>query len=411
MKRFALSLLAAATLLCVGCKKENNKKITLHLFHYKQEIVNEMEEMAGAFHNLYPNITIETETIPNDAQTVLKTRLFGGEAPDIMMLQSYSTVFEYAKEGFLADLTNESFMNNVVNAAKKSVTYNGKVYALPLDMAGIGVIYNKDLFEKLGLEIPKTYSELKNVCKVISDNGYTPFALSIRESWPLGHFISMAHTAAIGDKLDSWLAEMNAGTGTFASEEMDKMFEVFDFFKANGGDKAMEMDYNSSLNNFASGNYAMMVQGLWAYGAAMKLNPTLNAGFFPFPFGDDPAKTNLYVDTDSTLAISATAPKENQEAAKLFFDFLTSQEGVQLVVEKFKLLPTVKNADVSDMPAPFQDLVKYVGEGKTMPWAFCMWPSTVFENSKNGLQEYFSGQKTKDELLQYLDDEWKKTLN
>jgi raffinose/stachyose/melibiose transport system substrate-binding protein len=359
---------------------------------------------------LYPNITIETETIPNDAQTVLKTRLLGGEAPDIMMLQSYSTIFEYAKEGFLLDLSNETFMNNVVNAAKKSVTYEDKLYALPLDMAGIGVVYNKDLFAKLGLEIPKTYSELKNVCKVVSDNGYTPFALSIRESWPLGHFISMAHTASIGDKLDTWLTEMNAGTGTFASEEMDKMFEIFDFFKANGGDKAMEMDYNSSLNNFASGSYAMMVQGLWAYGAAMKLNPTLNAGFFPFPFSDDPAKTKLYVDTDSTLAISATAPKENQEAAKLFFDFLTSEEGVQLVVEKFKLLPTVKNADVSGMQVPFQDLVRYVGEGKTMPWAFCMWPSTVFENSKNGLQEYFSAQKTKDELLQYLDDEWKKTL-
>lgn len=409
MKRFILSLLMVTSLICIGCKKEN-KKITLHLFHYKQEIVNEMEEIAGAFHNLYPNITIETETIPNDAQTVLKTRLFGGEAPDIMMLQSYSTIFEYAKEGFLLDLSNETFMNNVVNAAKKSVTYEDKIYALPLDMAGIGVVYNKDLFAKLGLEVPKTYSELKNVCKVVSDNGYTPFALSIRESWPLGHFISMAHTASIGDKLDTWLTEMNAGTGTFASEEMDKMFEVFDFFKANGGDKAMEMDYNSSLNNFASGSYAMMVQGLWAYGAAMKLNPTLNAGFFPFPFSDDPAKTKLYVDTDSTLAISATAPKENQEAAKLFFDFLTSEEGVQLVVEKFKLLPTVKNADVSGMQVPFQDLVRYVGEGKTMPWTFCMWPSTVFENSKNGLQEYFSAQKTKDELLQYLDDEWKKTL-
>jgi raffinose/stachyose/melibiose transport system substrate-binding protein len=366
--------------------------------------------MASAFHNLYPNITIETETIPNDAQTVLKTRLFGGEAPDIMMLQSYSTIEEYAKEGFLADITNEAFMGNIVNAAKKSVSYNDKIYALPLDMAGIGVVYNKDLFAKLGLSIPETYSELKNVCKVLSDNGYTPFALSIRESWPLGHFISMAHTVSIGDKLDSWVSAMNNGTGTFASEEMSKMFEVFDFFKANGGDNAMEMDYNSSLNNFASGNYGMMVQGLWAYGAAIKLNPTLNAGFFPFPFTDDPAQTNLYVDTDSTLAISATAPKENQEAAKLFFDFLTSEEGVQLVVEKFKLLPTVKNADVSGMQAPFQDLMKYVGAGKTIPWAFCMWPSTVFENSKNGLQEYYSEQKTKDELLQYLDDEWKKAL-
>ena len=129
----------------------------------------------------------------------------------------------------MADLTNEAFIGNVVNAAKKSVTYNDKIYALPLDMAGIGVVYNKDLFAKLGLSVPETYSELKNVCKVLSDNGYTPFALSIRESWPLGHFISMAHTVSIGDKLDSWVSAMNNGTGSFASEEMSKMFEVFDF--------------------------------------------------------------------------------------------------------------------------------------------------------------------------------------
>jgi len=60
------------------------------------------------------------------------------------------------------------------------------------------------------------------------------------------------------------------------------IFDVFDFYKANGGDKAMELDYNAQTSNFASGNYAMMVQGLWAYGSSKSLNPALNAGFFPF---------------------------------------------------------------------------------------------------------------------------------
>lgn len=409
MKKNVLFLLSIVMVIgIVGCKKSGDKKVTLQLFHYKQEIVNEMNEVVQAFSQKYPNIIIETETIPNDAQTVLKARLVAGEAPDIMMLQAYSTVFEYAEAGYLLNLSNEDFVSRLVDASKNAVTYKEKLYALPNDMAGIGVVYNKDLFAKLNLAVPTTFTEMQNVCKVLSDNGYTPFALSIRENWPLGHFFSMAHTASIGTELATWMEAMNQGTGTFASPAMDEIFQVFDFYKANGGDsKAMGADYNDQITNFASGNYGMMVQGLWAYGAAEKLNPVLNAGFFPFPFTDNAEETKLYADTDSALAISASSSKENIEAAKKFLDFLTSPEGVKLIVEKCKLLPTVKNADVSTMAAPFQDLVRYVGEGKTMPWAFAMWPTIVFESSKAGLQEYYSGQKTKDDLIQYLDELWR----
>ncbi len=408
MKKFMLALLPVFVLLGItGCKKNSDEKITLQLFHYKQEIVNEINEIGQAFSQKYPNIVIETETIPNDAQTVLKSRLVAGNAPDIMMLQSYSTVFEYAEAGYSLDLSNEPFMQKIVDGAKNAVTYADKLYALPFDMAAIGIVYNKDLFTQLNLEIPTTYEELQNVAKVISENGYTPFSVSIKDNWPLGHLYSMAHTASIGDELKAWIVDMNNGTGTFSSEKMTKMFEVLDFYKANGGDKAIEMDYNSQLTNFSNGNYAMMIQGLWAYGACMKLNPELNVGFFPFPFTNDSTETKLYADTDSTFAISANAPEENIEAVKKFFDFLTSDEGAKLVVDKCKLVPTVNNADVSTMDAPFQDMIKYISEGKTMPWAFSMWPTVVFESSKPALQEYYSEQKTSDELMTSLDDLWK----
>lgn len=390
-----------------GCKGAGSKKVTLQLFHYKQEVVTGMNEIVQAFSLKYPNITIETETIPNDAQTVLKARLVAGEAPDIMMLQGYSTVKEYAEAGYLIDLTKENFMTNVVDGAKNAVTYDGKHYAMPLDMAAIGVVYNKDIFAKYGIAVPRTYSDLKKACETLRNNGITPFSVAIRENWPLGHLFSMAHTASIGDNLLSWINAMNDGTASFASADMDFMFEVFDFYKANGGDRAMEMDYSSQTSNFASGNYAMMVQGLWAYGSSKSLNPALNAGFFPFPFMEDASKNKLYADTDSTLAISSTAPKANIDAAKKFLEFLTSPEGAALVAEKLRLIPTVKDTDVSSMDAPFQDLLTYVNSDSIMPWAFSMWPTVVFETSKSALQEYYSGQRTKEGMINYLDELWR----
>ncbi|HOV14444.1 MAG TPA: extracellular solute-binding protein [Spirochaetota bacterium] len=405
-KLIAFFVLAMLLVSFVGCKKES-KTITLQLFHYKQEIVNQMNEMAAIFHQKYPNITVETETIPNDAQTVLKTRLVANEAPDLMMLQSYSTVFEYAEAGYLLDLSNEPFMANIVDGSKNAVTHKGKIYALPMDMAGIGVIYNKDLFKKYNLSIPTTFSELKKVCDTFKKNDVTPFSVSIKDNWPLGHFYSMAHTASVQDNLSTWIDGMNSGSESFKSVKMDAMFKVFDFYKENGGSNAMEMDYNNQTANFASGKYAMMVQGLWAYGTAKSINPTLNAGFFPFPFTDNSNETKLYTDTDSTFAISSKSSPEKVDAAKKFMEFLTSPEGTKLWVEKCRLIPTVKGADVSSMDAPFQDLVKYIQEGKTMPWAFSMWPVVVFEESKKTMQEYYSGQKSANDVMDYLTNQWK----
>lgn len=408
MKKLLLLLIPAMLLGLVGCKEKESEKVTLSLFHYKQEIVNQLDDIVLAFSQKYPNITIENDTIPNDAQAVLKTRLVAGNAPNIMMLQAYDTVYQYAEAGYLLDLSGENFISRIVDSALPSVTYNGKPYAIPMDLAGIGVIYNKDLFEEYGVSIPKTFDELKSVAATFKDNGVTPFSVSIKDNWPLGHFYSMAHTAVIGDELSSWIESMDAGTGTFKSDAMYDVFEVFDFYKENGGDKAMESDYNNQTSNFATGNYAMMIQGLWAYGTAKELNPALNAGFFPFPFTNDAGETKLYVDTDSTFAISATSSKEEIAAAKKFFDFLTSPEGTKLWVELCNLVPTVKGADVSSMDQPFNDMLSYAEKGEVMPWGFSQWKTEVFEESKKAMQEYYSGQKTADDVMEYLDELWKK---
>jgi len=388
------------------------KKVQLDLFFYKQEIVKEMGELTQAFSKKYPDVEIKLEIVPNESMAVLRTKMAGGNAPDIIQLQSYASVFEFAKAGWLADLTKEPVISKVVPSTKTAVTYNGKVYALPMDVAGIGIIYNKDIFKKYGLKPPTTFSELKSVCATLKKNGVTPFAGLFQANWSRGHFISMVHTSLAGDKLMPWLEKMNQGKGSFADPiNKAELFKIMDFYKANVDKNAAEIDWNEQQAAFASGKAAMMVQGLWSYGAAIETNPKLNCGFIPFPTSDNPKENKLFADVDSTFAISATSSPEKTKAAKLFLEWLATPEAVKIWVEKCKLVPTFKGADVSSMDAPFQDLVRYLNDGNTNPWAFAMYPVAVFEDAcKNGAQEYMFGRKNADQVIKYIDDTWKREI-
>lgn len=412
MRRKALGVLLllvlAASFVAGGVSAAD--KVKLNLFFYKQEIKAEMRELTDAFSKKYPNVTIDLEIVPNESMAVLRTKMAGGNAPDIIQLQSYASVFEFARAGWLADLTKEPVMNKVVPGTKTSVTYNGKIYALPMDVAGIGIIYNKDIFKKYGLKPPTTFTELKTVAATLKKNGVTPFASMFKANWSLGHFISMVHTTLAGEKLMPWMAKMNAGNASFADPiNKEDLFRIMNFYKANSDENAAEMDWNEQQAAFATSKAAMMVQGLWSYGAAISTNPKLNCGFIPFPATENPKANKMFADVDSTFAVAATASPDRMKAAKLFLDWLATPEAVKIWVEKCKLVPTFKGANVKTMDVPFQDLVSFMDAGKTNPWAFSMYPVAVFEDAcKNGAQEYMFGRKTADQVIQFIDETWKK---
>jgi raffinose/stachyose/melibiose transport system substrate-binding protein len=408
--KLVLVMSLAASLLCGDIFAA--EAVKLNLFFYKQEINTQMHELVTVFSKSHPNIGVELEMIPNDSMTVLKTRMSSGQAPDIIQLQSYSAVREFAKAGWLVNLSREPVMKKVVPSTKNAVSHNGQQYALPMDMAGIGVIYNKAIFKRYGLKPPVTFTELKKVCAVLKKNGVTPFAGLFKANWSLGHFISMVHTTLTGAKLMPWLARMNAGAASFAQPaDPKKLFMIMDFYKANVSKDAASMDWNEQQTAFAGEKAAMMVQGLWSYGAAISTNPKLDCGFIPFPCTDNVKDNKLFADVDSTFALAASSSPERRKAAKVFLEWLATPEAIKLWVEQCKLVPTFKGADVKAMQQPFRDLVSYLNGGKTNPWAFSMYPVNVFEDAcKNGAQEYMFGKKNSDQVIRYIDQTWKKEI-
>ena len=382
----------------------------LELYYYKQENQDGLKKLVAQFVKENPGISIDMLIVPNDADATMSARAAQGKLPDILQMQSYSRVAEYAEKGYLVDLSKQAVLGKVVDSSKPSVTWNGKLWGLPMDFAGIGIIYNKDIFAKFGLQPPATYRDLERIARTLRTNNVTPFAGLLKENWSMGHFITLVHTNLLAEKKIApvkFVADMNAGKTSFGVVDTDKLFSVIDFYRANMDKNAEEWNWNEQQAAFAEGKAAMMVQGLWSYGAAIGTNPKLNAGFVPFPVFNDAKMNKFYADVDSCFGVSAQSPADKKAAALKFLEWLATPQAQKIWIEDYKLTLSFKSADVTKLGGPFVDLMTGVNKNGAYSWAFSAYPTAVFEDAcKNGAQQYVFNKKTAEAVIADIDKQW-----
>lgn len=419
MKKTVLKVCAAVMIASafVGCSKKNGtnnsasgEKVKLELYYYKQENDEGLKNIVKKFESENPNISIDMLIIPNDADAQMSARAEQGDLPDILQMQSYSRVTEYASKGYLKDLSKEDCMKNVLPSSLPAGSYNGKQYALPMDYAGIGIIYNKEIFKSVGIDAPETFEDLADVCDALKEAGYVPFAGLLKENWSVGHFITLVHTALLSEKgiePASFIDSMNKGKASYGDIDTDKLFKIMDFYKNNMNKNSSEMGGNEQQQSFAKGEAAMMVQGLWSYIDAKKFNANLDAGFVPFPVFEDASKNKFYADVDSTFGISSQSSPEKQAAAVKFLNWLSSDEGKALWVSEYKLTHSFRDGEFSSLGTPYADLMNSVAEKGSYCWAFSQYPSEVFEDAcKNGAQKYMMNKANSSDVIKGIDERW-----
>ncbi len=384
----------------------------LKMSYYKPEITASLPKLLEAFAKANPGITINTAIYPNDGGATLAAAAASGNLPDIMQQPAYSAVIENAKNGYILDLSKQPVMAKVIDGAKPSITYNGKLYAVPMDFAGIGIIYNKDIFAKYGLKAPTTYLELQKVADTLKKNNVTPFSGLLKANWSIGHFMAMIHSSMLGSKVKNagifkFVADMQSGKTTWdKGVDTAAMFKIMDWYKSAMAPNASEMDWNEQQAAYIKGEAAMMVQGLWALPNA-KDNPKLNSGFIPFLWSNKAADNRFFADVDSTFTVSAQSKPEKQAAALKFINWLSSPEAVKIWTGDIQLTSTFKGADVSTMPTPFQDLMLSVNKLGSYPWVFSMMPTPTWEQAvKNGAHGYILGTAKPADIIAEVNKSW-----
>jgi raffinose/stachyose/melibiose transport system substrate-binding protein len=328
-------------------------------------------------------IHVDYQIIPADQYfNVLKTKLNAGEATDLFGGQAGKTdlALQYDVEHNAVDLSDQEWVKRHDPLALDQVSLNGKVYAAEIwDIVGNNywvMVYNKDIFQQLGLSVPKTYAEFKAACDKIKAAGITPIYEPISDGWH--HVLWFPEDGPRYEELNPGLADqLNANKTKFADSAsmLQALQQLQELYKAGYfGDNTMSDTYADSNKMLASGKYAMMDDTLSRPASVANDFPNVKAdtfGFFPIPLVDN----QLAPAHPAGPAKFIYAKSAHIAEAKQYLVFLARPENLQYLLDNTPAFITLdfsglkpkwtpeQQAFLSTYPAKtivYQDAVNYV---------------------------------------------------
>lgn len=265
-----------------------------------------------------PKYNVNVVITQNDAYKQKLTVAMGsGQTPDIYVTWTGGPMIEYINSGHIQDITEQmnrdGFKDKFLDGAIAQATYQDKIYGVPVENVAIAAVwYNKDLFTSMGLEVPKTISELEAVCDAIKAAGKTPFSLANKTQWTGSMYYMYLATRFAG------LAPFQnaaSGAGSFEDPAFEfagnKLQEWVDKGYFNTGFNGLDEDSGQSRQLLYTEEAVMHVMGAWLANNVKGENPEFyeKLGVFNFPAMDgSSADPNIVVGTlgDNFYHVSGT---------------------------------------------------------------------------------------------------------
>ena len=148
-------------------------------------VQEQWEAVAKAYEKLHPDVTIDVDLKAADGYDQWVQTAFTTEDPkaDIVNINLAGNTKTGKSINYSDYIDNDSPYSDgtwgeqfdVSKQRKTGAT--GAFDALSLESVQVLWLYNKDIFEKVGVEPPTTWDELVNVCQKLKDAGYQPIAM------------------------------------------------------------------------------------------------------------------------------------------------------------------------------------------------------------------------------------------
>lgn len=289
-----------------------------------------MDNVERIFKAAYPDVEVEWNPIPSESgkyHDLLKAQLATNSAPDVFFHQN--AIVQFGKAGYLTDLSDQEWMNRILESTQKDVMYDGKLLGIPVDVAGWGVFYNKEVFDQYDLSVPKDFGELLSICQTLVDNGVTPFNMGFKDSWTQdGPWLSMA--SFIYGRDENFPQELYDGNKTINGEEFTEMFKAFEELVSNGyiSKSIMSTTYDQAAQEFGEGKVAMQINGPWCV-QQFKENYGIDTGYFNIPDQDG----NVFMTSITNSTVSLNSMFEDKEMGIAMLKALTDESSLQILLK------------------------------------------------------------------------------
>lgn len=385
-----------------GCGDSSKEQVTeIEIVQYKPEAANYFKMVEEEFNAAHDDIHL-TISSPNDAMTILRTRFIREDYPDIIGIGGDINYSYFVDAEILADVSDYEGLAGIkqayldIDEALELVPTEG-IYAVPYVANAAGILYNRDMFEEHGWEIPQNWEELLALCEEIEAEGILPFYFGFKDTWTcLAPWNAMAVDLAPADTAK----QVNRGETTFSKEYREvaeKYLELLQY----GPEDPFAYGYNDACTAFARGESAMYTIGSYATPQILSVNPEMNIDSFVMPASDETGGNTLNSGID--LQFSVTAACKNKEAAYKVLDFLYADENIQKYIDAQNAIPC-KEGDFELSPM-LDGMKEYIEEGNMTDYQDHYYPS---EMAVDAQIQTFLIQKDTDAFLKKFDTDWQR---
>ena len=306
---------------------------------YKTLVDEFNKEYEGAYHATLTQIARSGDAGGYDDK--VNAAITNGGLPDVFTVDGVAVaqyadanaivpIGDYFKEDELAD-----FNPSIIQQG----TYNDELYTLGVMDSSVGVFYNKDMFEKAGIEPataekPWTLAQLEDAAKKLTtDDCYgITMSLDAKDETCIYFFLPLIYSqdSSVLDK-DGETAE-----GFLNGDATKNVFNWIKDMADNGYVSATPAE-----NSFELGQAAMALTGSWEPGNLAKYD--INWGLMPMPVYDENS-TPASACGSWTFAMSSNCSDEKKEGAAELIRFMTSTDASARMYEANAMPPARSSA-------------------------------------------------------------------
>ncbi|MED4015974.1 ABC transporter substrate-binding protein [Sutcliffiella cohnii] len=405
-----LAALGVSTMLLggvlAGCSSNDNKasqnggstdgqvEITLAGWGGNPSETRLLKEALEAFEEKHPNIKVKHEVISDQYMDVMKTRLIGGEAPDVFYLDAFEApalietgVLEPLDQYVTDEFNVEDFEKPMLEAFQK----DGVTYGFPKDYSTLALFYNKTMFEEAGVEVPTTWDELEEASKALTNDGVVGFGVAPE----------LARMFYIAESLGGDVVKDDRAN--FGSDEvvnaLQRIIDQRNIDKTSAQPTDVGANWGGEM--FGQEKAAMVIEGNWVIPFLEDTFPNVEYGTAEVPTINGQKGTMAY-----TVSYVMNAASEQKEASWKLIEFLTGPEGMEIWTSMGFALPT--RTSVAEKLGFDQDPLRAAlveGASYATVWSEGVNLPIIMNNFNNQFVSAFLGQRPLDEALKEAEEQ------
>ncbi len=352
-KRYALLaaavfLLAGGTLFAAGSKEASTGKATTFtvFFHFTPQeargvVFRDFVAKYNAEHAGKVDVRLSyfADWIP--MQQKIRTMVAAGEPPDVFYFNFNPNDLSLFKSGELLDFSpymDAAWRARFYQSDLDSLTYDGKLLAIPGEQGPVVFYYNKAVLAKVGVtSLPVTWDDFFALADKLKAAGIGAASLfTADDAWHATNFLSYFAAEAGGPKVFAPGASMDSPAVVKAASMLQRLFHY-------AAADAIGAKWAVSVQDFVQGRTAVLVDGPWVIGVLdgqMKDASEVVAARAPVFAQGDPS--TLVTDAVTPWAASARLSKPQKQAVVDFMKAFTSEPTMKQFAVKGKDIFAVK---------------------------------------------------------------------